>query len=455
MIKITKNIKKNIRKLLIPHNDKLINFLIFLGVRPIVFIDSDIGELDWLDIPRQDIYFEGIKKIRPIISYRVPRNIPTDSEGNVFTLNSTEMFIYRDVNLFSVVEYSVYVSLEIAKHEFDINNDVHYNEIIKWLRLARMIVDNILDFLKKTKPSSVVIMQGYFIETAIVRQLSDIFYFQVFTLENTFNYERIICEPLSEISVNKTSIMSWFYKLSFKNINKSHITAESWVSNITKKKHITHQSPTEKYQWLAGKKRLLFLGQCFTDSSLLFGWDRNYSTVEIFSSLKQYAMSKDCHLFIKFHPKEFNGLNPLLKSYDQLTYKKICESGIALSDCDNVTLDYINQYSTTQLIQGADVVITINSQAGLEALALGKEVVLLNQAFYDQLGCTWNIPHLSVIDSCLDAILYSGVSLSNKKVVDTFFNIYFSNYCIKRHAQILVTALLDRQLQRRFFSTYP
>ncbi len=138
--------------------------------------------------------------------------------------------------------------------------------------------------------------------------------------------------------------------------------------------------------------------------------------------------------------------------YNQLTLRRLRDSGLDISAPDNIrdgvnaVFDSENEYSTLGLISDADVVVTINSQGGLEAQALGKEVVLLGSSFYDGLGTTWSLPGLSLLPTVLDRILVDGEILVDKKKLAEFFYIYFNLYCVSRDAKGLLAAIRERRL---------
>ena len=440
-------------------SQKCIEIFTLFGFRPIIMLDSDLGQLDWIEIPRLWINWSAIKHFNPILFKRISLSLriqlaENKPVGTPFDLHE----IYRGIDLLKAIEYSLYVSLNISKHEFDLANRQHLKETYRWFNIAKSITDELIDYFDKEKPSIIVVMQGYFIEAAIARQLADRYSFQVVALENTLHSQRLIFEPITGLSVNKTSIMAWFNRPFAHTSQNDRLDPESWLNMINAMKHQDHKTPSTHFSWPSKRKKILFLGQCLTDSSVLFGIDRPYSTIEIIRYLMDYLSDRAIFLFVKLHPKENGGINPLCKPYGKLTLRKIIEKGLinrtykSSAASDGFYLDDSNQFSTNQLIRDVDVVVTINSQAGLEALALGKEVLLLGQAFYDRIGCTWNVPDLSVLDSCLDAVLIQGKSLNNKTKLSEFLDIYFEKFCIKKDAESLVNALAKRRISKGFFT---
>src|SRR5690606_17680660 len=50
---------------------------------------------------------------------------------------------------------------------------------------------------------------------------------------------------------------------------------------------------------------------------------------------------------------------------------------------------WLQKYPTEQVITGADIVVTVNSSVGVEALLLNKKVITLGKCFYDVDGVAW------------------------------------------------------------------
>ena len=428
---------------------KGIRFLaISFGKRPIVLLDSYLRQLDWIGVSMPSIYREGLKRGMFFVQHRVKESkFSSVDSGDELDLQAT----HRGVNLFSTVEYLLYVSLEIARHEFDPDNPAHRREANRWMGYARAVTDELIALFDRMHPSVVVIMQGYFVESAIARQLAGRFAYQVIAMENTFYSQRLICEPITGISVNKNSAMAWYYHDQDRgNCGTNDGYLDDLMMRIDATKLTEHASPKRSFIWPKDRKRILFLGQCYTDSSLLFGTSGRYSTIEAVRLLLDYAKQRGVFAMLKLHPKENSGDDTLARPYNQLSLRRLLAAGLSLNlkdhpgQNDHFSVDTENTFATPQLIKDADVIVTINSQGGLEALALGKEVVLLGGAFYDRLGTTWNAPHLAVLPAILDSILKDGLRLWNRRRIAQFLWTYFEHYCVKKDAKSVVTAIKAR-----------
>jgi hypothetical protein len=417
----------------------------FVGRRPIILLDNHVYALYFLNIDYNRVIIEGLKRGVPIIFHRVwPTLDGAQGDGLVEDLYQC----YRGVRLFDAVEYSLCISLEIARHEFNPANDKHVAEARRWLAYAKAVVDEMISLFERKRPRAVVFMQGYYVEAVVARQLASTYGVQLLAMERTFHTERIICEPVSGISVNKNSAMAWFHRFQGEAGGAKEAPREI-MARIDSEKHAGHASPQTEYQWPAARRRILFLGQCFTDSSVLFGVHGAYSTVEIVRELVHYAVASGSHLFIKLHPKEKCGGTTFKTPYNKLTRRRLDQAGFPFGvqpgECAAVYhLDEDNEFSTQALMKTADVVVTINSQGGFEAQAFGREVVLCGEAFYDRLGTTWNVPHPVLLAPTLDAIMVAGLRKANMDLYSAFMHIYFERYCIGQNPKDLTDGLIKR-----------
>jgi capsule polysaccharide export protein KpsC/LpsZ len=146
------------------------------------------------------------------------------------------------------------------------------------------------------------------------------------------------------------------------------LMAESLGCPIDKLSEITHRKPSKQ---ISGKKTILFLGQVPYDASIAeeggdFG-DQITSIRIVSTLLRPFAHE----LIVRSHPKA-----PEVGLDDRLP--DVC---IVQPSESSKLLD---------MIVSADCVVTVCSQAGLQAAWLGKPVVLLGRAFYANKGFTFD-----------------------------------------------------------------
>jgi len=187
---------------------------------------------------------------------------------------------------------------------------------------------------------------------------------------------------------------------------------------------------------------VLFLGQVYTDSSTLFGINDFSCPVAIIDQLVNYCLINDYHLIIKLHPKEAAYCDILVRPYDNLTFQKISEYEDLFEKISsgNFLLD-TEQYDTYSLIDAADVCVTVNSQAGLEALIKGKNVIACGNSFYTGLGFTFDAYSNEELLYFLDKVLNKMYSVVVWKEINSFFYIISEKYFIDKNSNSIASLI--------------
>ena len=98
----------------------------------------------------------------------------------------------------------------------------------------------------------------------------------------------------------------------------------------------------------------------------------------------------------------------------------------------NIYYDHENTYDTYSIIQTADVCVTINSQAGLESLLLGKIVITCGNAFYNCLNSVYRALDNRHIGFLLNQILKNTAVGVDMNQVYKFFYIFCEKYCLPK-----------------------
>jgi len=338
-----------------------------------------------------------------------------------------------------------YMSLVTTEHW----QDIPAAERLEWIyrygdsfqeqidRLALQIQDRI---------DGVVIVQGYepsnaFIRAAAIRQGIG-----TLALETTMLSDRLIWDSVSGITPNRNLAKNYFWRYSeFVEPSKVEAYIGSLITNTAVLKSLQHTTPVEHpsgekstiensdkdvLKSMSGRPYCLFLGQVYTDSSLVFGLGNWRNPLEPLLKTYRWSQRNGLDLVVKLHPKEDQGLAPgTLEPYDRMTWRKIQGSDLFqefLQD-SRVSIDYRNECNTYALIERAHCVATINSQSGLEAAIRGKPVLVLGDAFYSGLGFTndWNFPVL--LESLGPDDMVSDVAMARR-----FGYIFLELYCRRK-----------------------
>lgn len=339
---------------------------------------------------------------------------------------------YRGINLFKVTQYQICVDLQVFKSDIEFSNPAHIQVIKKWFRKAAAFIDYILDSFQIHKYHKAIILQGYLYESAIIRWICIERGIEVVAVENTFNKDRIIWDNVSGITVNKNLSRNFFWR--YEHLTDPKVSRNysiNFMKNIKLSKQIEHRSPKRKIFFNQTGKTIFFIGQVLTDASTLFGINDFHSPVAIINELVQYAIDRKHTLIIKLHPKELYNTG----IYNSLTHRKVIANGPLYSlimESENIIYDYENDFDTYSIIEASDICVTINSQAGLEALLSGRSVITCGEAFYDCLKSAHKAQNKRELIYLLDLLLKEGFDKTDMDEIYNFFYIFTEKYCIKR-----------------------
>ena len=302
-------------------------------------------------------------------------------------------------------------------------------------------------WLKSQNISNLLLVHGFMPETICLRHLAIRMGIQAVVIEPTARKDRILWDTLSLIPVNRNLAANyyWRYQDDVTNEEANNYWEESWNSIDSMKRHEHQTSGQASYVPKVKKPVFLFLGQVYTDASIIFGIDSYQTPENLIHCLLKVAEEKNAELVIKLHPKENSDIgDPLFKRpYNNVTFRqmmKIPQVKTAVNS-GRVVVDSENKMNTYRLIEKADVVITLNSQAGLEAAAFGKPVVTCGKGFYTDLGFTLDAHHPDDLLHALTRALQTGESLSME--ARRFYTIFFTRYCVPYDAERLVALLFD------------
>lgn len=341
--------------------------------------------------------------------------------------------LHKGINLYRISEYNICVALEVFPSCISFENEQHRFVISEWFAKSVECIDFFEKIISTRYPDKILISQGHNFDASVVRALSCIHGFGVVAVENTFNKDKIIWEDIAGITVNKNLAKNYYWK--YRDVVSASVAARyvgEYLENIKQIKAGEHQTPNAVLG-RSGKKTVLFIGQVYTDSSILFGINNFSCPVAIIELLVDYCLSNDYHLIIKLHPKEATGNDISSRPYNNLTYRKISEQEGLLEKISSgdFVLDK-GLYDTYALIDNADVCVTINSQAGLEALIKGKQVIVCGQGYYTGINFTFEALNREFLFIFLDIVLKKNMSITNIDDINKFFYIISEKYFIDR-----------------------
>ena len=336
---------------------------------------------------------------------------------------------YRGINLYEVAIFNVCNELCIMEKEFCIDDVNHYNVLKKYYEKAIKYIDAAYSILERGKVSKSLLFHGYDVISNVMRKVSIINDIDTYTFEVTLNKEKIIWDNVSCIPTNKNLAKNYFWR--YESLIDDGICEnyrKKFLLDVKNKKINEHISSNNQLN-----KTILFLAQVYVDSSIIFGINNFRTPIHLINDIIEYSLNNDLELIIKLHPSET--YSEYLKDRE-LTYKKLIKSKFAEEINDN-------KYDTYSLIDRADVCVTINSQAGLESLLKGKEVILCGESFYGGLGFTYDAYDKQDLYFYFDRIILKENRRNNIRRISKFFYIFNEFYCINKNA-LSILELLKR-----------
>lgn len=354
---------------------------------------------------------------------------------------------HKGIPIDSTIKYMVCNELELMPTQIDLHNEYNVNVTDKWRSIAKSCIEYTLATVKNNKISKMLIPQGYLVEAAVCRMVANQLGLPILSIENSLHKDRLLWDNLSGITVNFNLSKNHYWKYC-ESIDQQ--TADDFVARYLDKireyKSTEHSSPTKSLDIAKRKKTVLFLGQVYVDSSILFGLYDYIDQVDIIEVLCEYCIKNDYDLIVKLHPKEISGNSIVNKPLDKITWRKMLNSEIFSTKYysrPNILIDNENEYDTYSLINLSDVCITINSMSGLEACLMKKPVINCGYSCYTGLGFTSEARDRGLLRYFLDKHLkQDDAHISNN--VNAFFYIFSKMFCIDKTELALVHAVQSK-----------
>lgn len=325
---------------------------------------------------------------------------------------------------------------EIGSSEFKESSTFWQNQLLRMKHKFSQLFD-------RCKPKLGLIVQGYEPESAMIRHLCNERSIPVLAIENTALKDRMIWDNVSGITTNKNLSKNYFWKHADQiSDSDAQQYCEQLIASTKDRKQGEHTSPERKFEASSGRPYALFLGQVYTDSSLIFGMADWESPEAVIRSFLLACKRQKLDAVVKLHPKENTGTSPVVGlPYNRLTLRKLQADPIAASLLEEsfVHVDFENQWDTYDLINSAKCAVTINSQSGLEASLRGVPSVICGHAFYSPMGFTWEAAGEEFFETAFEAVLNCTTKQLEKmnRLAKKFACVHFDRYCVAKSSQSL------------------
>jgi hypothetical protein len=284
-------------------------------------------------------------------------------------------------------------------------------------------------------------------------------------IENSLNSTRLVWDDLAGIAVNKIPARNYYWRwtdLVDADVARAHVAG--YLASIKHAKTVDHQSPESVWTGASeGRKTVLYLANVLTDSSVLFN-SRVGSQIAAIKCVARWALTHGHMFVLKLHPRERPGsptmhryFPPATFSFEGLTLAALQEDRAfweLMDDPEHCLVDFDNRYDTYDLIRQSDACVTVCSQAGLEALLMGRETVVLGDAYYGGLGFTHDVQDADRIEDVLERALDSNQRRVDADRIAKFFYIFEQLYSIEKSADG-VAGLISRTLGRKRLPVLP
>jgi hypothetical protein len=369
------------------------------------------------------------------------------------------------VPLYDACLFDVCVACGVTPEQVDPLNAGHWSVIDQHLHCAAALVRIAAKLLDQERPDVVVIPQGHTTTAAVYRYLAILRGIRVLALENSLNRSRLVWDDLAGIAVNRIAARNHYWRWAdLIDADRAASYVASFLASIKQTKSDDHQSPATPWRGDSGGRPIvLYLANVLTDSSVLFN-SHVGSQIDAIKATARWALANDCTFVLKIHPRERPG-SPVLHrpfppasfSFEGLTFRALKqdeEFATLMAESDGCVIDVDNRFDTYDLIRRASVCVTICSQAGFEALLLGKETVVLGNAYYAGVGVTHDVQHPDDLPRVLAAALDPTRRRADATTVARFFYAFDRLYCVEKSVEG-VAELIARTLGRAPLAMLP
>lgn len=359
-----------------------------------------------------------------------------------------------DAHVRQAALYTACIELECHPTELDPGDAAQAAVLARCDAEARRLICRLHQLYTNEPWDVALVFQGYLPFDAAVRTHATLMGVPMAGLELTANRERLAWDFFSGCSVNPPVARAFFKAAHLLANDRAAVDyCDRLFARIRDTKRDEHISGAGTPPRAPGKPRLLFIGQVYTDASQLF-WDIDArGPLDLYRCVLELAAGGAFDVVLKLHPKEMRGGDPVhFRPFRQLTLRKL-QAALPphLLSAPNVHIDADNRFDTYALMREADLVLTANSQAGMEAAALGRAVLCGRGAFYGGLGFTHDYQDVSTLRAQLDRWQAEGLPAPDPAAARRFLHLFYERYCIRREPDAIARAV---QMARQFHASH-
>ena len=345
--------------------------------------------------------------------------------------------------------YELLAKLEWTTSDFD--QSEFSKEMLQSIKNQRHYREELFRIFRSFDISHSVVPQGFFLDSFEIARKCHEKKIPNLMIENTFLNDRVLVEPTETNYFIGKSLSSRAHNFSLlKKFNQRDIN-QRVEFHLNRPKSDQHKSNGGGIPQNL-KDYVLYLGQVFTDASLIFNQcDYSKDCVKLINEIITNTKSLGKQVVIKLHPKEHHGFDPVnFRPYDNLTYRKLLYAGISQSIDNGIYIDFEDKWSTFELMKHSSLAITINSQSGFEAMLLGKEVISCGNSYYGNLKSCNTPKDKKSLFTTMKRTLIEGIKNNDQSECWHFFDYIRDNYFMKKHPTNIFSKI-DRRLKANFY----
>lgn len=264
---------------------------------------------------------------------------------------------------------------KLKKHENILIKKVYKKYLIE---KAKLLSDYYYNFLRKNKINTVIVWNGSNYIVSVAARVAKIFGVGTLFLEGGYFPNTLVADPKG---VNAKSYLMEKNKEFYEKID---LTDSNYniVNNIDLEQRKLRDSSnylTRNTNYNLPEKFIFLPFQVVTDSQLILNSPIVNNMFELFKivyqGIKKYnkIMDKNYFLVVKEHPSDFGRVDysSLKEKYNDVVF--------------------VTKIDAEKLIEESEIVVTINSTVGLEALTRATNVLTLGKAFYNIKDLVYNV----------------------------------------------------------------
>lgn len=309
--------------------------------------------------------------------------------------------------------------------------------LLQFYGWAVACIDGVERLLDVTRPDMINVFQGGHLDSRCAVECANKRCIRTIAVETSFIGDHALVDGLCGMIVNRHSLARLGRTLYEAATLPELDPVAFWKESLSKKgdHHRTGGTSLDSLDIPWDKKCILVIAQVAGDASLVLDSPHYWTSADLVQHVAKLAETHpDWHIIVRLHPKEAwhrktgGGSEGPGEYLWDTTLLELERSGT--TKLRHVTVVSGPGVNTYDLMCRCQVGVTINSQAGLEMVLLGKPVVTTGNSLYSHNGFTWDIARPELLESSIEGALALGLTGSEILRLYSFCRYLFGHYLI-------------------------